>query len=204
MKRRIVFATGNENKMKEIRMILADLNMEIISMKGAGVDIEIVEDGMSFEENAEIKARSVSRVLTSDIVLADDSGLEIDYLDKAPGIYSARFAGEDTSYDIKNRIFLDRLEGVPDEERTARFVCAVAAVFPDGTAETVRETIEGRIAHEISGDNGFGYDPIFYVPEYGCTTAEMTPEQKNELSHRGKAMRSMKKILEKKFREGSL
>ncbi len=204
MKRRIVFATGNENKMKEIRMILADLNMEIISMKGAGVDIEIVEDGMSFEENAEIKARSVSRVLTSDIVLADDSGLEIDYLDKAPGIYSARFAGEDTSYDIKNRIFLDRLEGVPDEERTARFVCAVAAVFPDGTAETVRETIEGRIAHEISGDNGFGYDPIFYVPEYGCTTAEMTPEQKNELSHRGKALRSMKKILEKKFREGSL
>ena len=204
MKRRIVFATGNENKMKEIRMILADLNMEIISMKEAGVDIEIVEDGMSFEENAEIKARSVSRVLTSDIVLADDSGLEIHYLDKAPGIYSARFAGEDTSYDIKNRIFLDRLEGVPDEERTARFVCAVAAVFPDGTAETVRETIEGRIAHEISGDNGFGYDPIFYVPEYGCTTAEMTPEQKNELSHRGKALRSMKKILEKKFREGSL
>lgn len=201
MERRIVFATGNENKMKEIRMILADLNLEIISMKEAGVDIEIVEDGMSFEENAEIKARAVSRVLTNDIVLADDSGLEIDYLDKAPGIYSARFAGEDTSYDIKNRIFLDRLEGVPDEERTARFVCAVAAVFPDGTSETVRETIEGRIAYEIVGNNGFGYDPIFYVPEYGCTTAEMTPEQKNELSHRGKALRSMKKILEKKFRE---
>ena len=133
MKRRIVFATGNENKMKEIRMILSDLNTEIVSMKEAGVDIDIVEDGMSFEENAEIKARSVARILTNDIVLADDSGLEIDYLDKAPGIYSARFAGEDTSYDIKNRIFLDRLEGVPDEERTARFVCAVAAVFPDGS-----------------------------------------------------------------------
>lgn len=204
MERRIVFATGNENKMKEIRMILADLNMEILSMKEAGVEIDIVEDGMSFEENAEIKARAVSRVLTNDIVLADDSGLEIDYLDKAPGIYSARFAGEDTSYDIKNRIFLDRLEGVPDEERTARFVCAVAAVFPDGTSETVRETIEGKIAHEITGDNGFGYDPIFYVPEYGCTTAEMTAEQKNELSHRGKALRSMKKILERKFREGNL
>ena len=168
------------------------------------MEIDIVEDGMSFEENAEIKARAVSRVLTNDIVLADDSGLEIDYLDKAPGIYSARFAGEDTSYDIKNRIFLDRLEGVPDEERTARFVCAVAAVFPDGTSETVRETIEGEIAHEITGDNGFGYDPIFYVPEYGCTTAEMTAEQKNELSHRGKALRSMKKILERKFREGNL
>ena len=204
MKRRIVFATGNKDKMKEIRQILADLGMEIVSMKEAGVDIEIVEDGMSFEENAEIKARAVSRVLTSDIVLADDSGLEIDYLDKAPGIYSARFAGEDTSYDIKNRIFLDRLEGVPDEERTARFVCAVAAVFPDGTSETVRETIEGRIAHEPAGENGFGYDPIFYVPEYECTTAEMSAELKNELSHRGKALRSMKRILEEKLREGEL
>lgn len=204
MKRRIVFATGNKDKMKEIRQILADLGMEIASMKEAGVDIEIVEDGMSFEENAEIKARAVSRVLTSDIVLADDSGLEIDYLDKAPGIYSARFAGEDTSYDIKNRIFLDRLEGVPDEERTARFVCAVAAVFPDGTSETVRETIEGRIAHEPAGENGFGYDPIFYVPEYECTTAEMSAELKNELSHRGKALRSMRRILEEKLREGEL
>ena len=204
MKRRIVFATGNKDKMKEIRQILADLGMEIVSMKEAGVDIEIVEDGMSFEENAEIKARAVSRVLTSDIVLADDSGLEIDYLDKAPGIYSARFAGEDTSYDIKNRIFLDRLEGVSDEERTARFVCAVAAVFPDGTSETVRETIEGRIAHEPAGENGFGYDPIFYVPEYECTTAEMSAELKNELSHRGKALRSMRRILEEKLREGEL
>ena len=199
MKRRIVFATGNENKMKEIRMILADLGMEIVSMREAGVDEEIVEDGMSFEENAEIKARSVSRVLTSDIVLADDSGLEIDYLDKAPGIYSARFAGEETSYDIKNRILLDRLEGVPDEERTARFVCAIAAVFPDGTVSTVRKTIEGQIAHESAGANGFGYDPIFYVPEYGCTTAEMTPEQKNELSHRGKALRAMKEVLKEKL-----
>ena len=196
MKRRIVFATGNENKMKEIRMILADLGMEIVSMREAGVDEEIVEDGMSFEENAEIKARAVSRVLVNDIVLADDSGLEIDYLDKAPGIYSARFAGEDTSYDIKNRILLDRLEGVPDDERTARFVCAVAAVFPDGTTSVVRETIEGQIGHEIVGANGFGYDPIFYVPEFGCTTAEMTPEQKNKLSHRGKALRAIKILLE--------
>ena len=190
MKRRIVFATGNENKMKEIRMILADLGMEIVSMREAGVDEEIVEDGMSFEE-----------VLVNDIVLADDSGLEIDYLDKAPGIYSARFAGEDTSYDIKNRILLDRLEGVPDDERTARFVCAVAAVFPDGTTSVVRETIEGQIGHEIVGANGFGYDPIFYVPEFGCTTAEMTPEQKNKLSHRGKALRAIKILLEEKLNE---
>lgn len=200
--KRIVFATGNENKMKEIRLILEDLGMEILSMKEAGVDVDIVEDGASFEENAEIKARAVARVLTNDIVLADDSGLEIDYLDKAPGIYSARFAGEDTSYDIKNNILLDRMEGVPDEERTARFVCAVAAVFPDGTVDVVRETIEGRVAYEPAGDNGFGYDPIFYVPEYGCTTAQMSPEQKNELSHRGKALRSMRAILKEKLDGG--
>lgn len=200
--KRIVFATGNENKMKEIRMILEDLGMEILSMKEAGVDVDIVEDGASFQENAEIKARAVARVLTNDIVLADDSGLEIDYLDKAPGIYSARFAGEDTSYDIKNNILLDRMEGVPDEERTARFVCAVAAVFPDGMVDVVRETIEGRVAYEPAGDNGFGYDPIFYVPEYGCTTAQMSPEQKNELSHRGKALRSMRAILKEKLDGG--
>jgi XTP/dITP diphosphohydrolase len=195
MKKRIIFATGNENKMKEIRMILADLGLEILSMKEAGVFEEIEEDGMSFEENAEIKARAISRVMTNDIVLADDSGLEIDYLDKAPGIYSARFAGEDTSYDIKNRILLDRLEGVPDDERTARFVCAVAAVFPDGTTSVVRETIEGQIGHEIVGANGFGYDPIFFLPEYGKTTAELAPEDKNKISHRGRALEKIREVL---------
>lgn len=204
MEKRIVFATGNQDKMKEIRMILSGLGMPVYSMKEVGVEMDIVEDGTSFEENAEIKARAVARVLTDDIILADDSGLEIDYLDKAPGIYSARFAGEDTSYDVKNRIFLDRLEGVPDEQRTARFVCAVAAVFPDGSARTVRGTIEGRIAHEILGENGFGYDPIFYVPEYGCTTGEMSVELKNELSHRGKALRAMRKILEEKYGKETL
>lgn len=196
MERRIVFATGNENKMEEIRMILSDLGMAVHSMKELGVKADIVEDGISFEENAEIKVRAVSRLLPNDIVLADDSGLEIDYLDKAPGIYSARFAGEDTSYDVKNCILLDKLEGVPEKDRTARFVCAVAAAFPDGTVETVRGTIEGTIAQEMLGENGFGYDPIFYVPEYGCTTAQMTPDQKNELSHRGNALREMRKIIE--------
>lgn len=201
MEKRIVFATSNQNKMEEIRMILEDLGMPIYSMKDLGIEVDIVEDGISFEENAEIKARAVARMLPHDIVLADDSGLEIDYLDGAPGIYSARFAGEDTSYDIKNRIFLDKLEGVPEEERTARFVCAVAAVFPNGNVQTARGTIEGQIAHEIVGENGFGYDPIFYVPEYGCTTAEMDPEKKNELSHRGSALRAMRKIIEEKFKE---
>ena len=197
MKRRIVFATGNENKMKEIRMILADLGMEIVSMREAGVDEEIVEDGMSFEENAEIKARAVSRVLVNDIVLADDSGLEIDYLNKEPGIYSARYMGEDTSYHIKNKSLIDRLEGVPDEKRTARFVCAIAAVFPDGKELVVRGTVEGIIGYEEKGENGFGYDPIFYLPERGCTTAELPPEEKNSISHRGNALRLMKELLER-------
>ena len=196
---RILFATGNQDKMKEIRMILADLGMEIVSMKEAGIDIDIVEDGSTFEENAMIKAKAVSELSPEDIVLADDSGLEIDHLNKEPGIYSARYAGVDTSYTIKNNMLLERLNGVPDEKRTARFVCAIAAAFPDGTVETVRGTIEGRIGYEIAGENGFGYDPIFYLPEYGCTTAELDPVKKNELSHRGNALRAMRPIIERKM-----
>ena len=160
-----------------------------------------IEDGTTFEENAQIKAKAIAKYLPDDIILADDSGLEIDYLNKEPGIYSARYAGVDTSYDIKNQMLLDRLKGVPDEKRTARFVCAIAAAFPDGTVETVRGTIEGMIGYEIAGEHGFGYDPIFYVPEYGCTTAEMDPVQKNELSHRGRALRAMRAIMEVKERE---
>ena len=199
MEPKIIFATGNENKMKEIRMILADLGMPIVSMKEAGIDIDVVEDGTTFEENALIKATEIAKEVPNCIVLADDSGLEIDYLNKEPGIYSARYAGVDTSYDIKNNLLLTRLEGVPDEKRTARFVCAVAAAFPDGSTEVVRGTIEGIIGHEIAGENGFGYDPIFYLPEYGCTTAELSPEKKNELSHRGEALRKMRVIMERKI-----
>ena len=186
MEPKIIFATGNENKMKEIRMILADLGMPIISMKEAGIHIDVVEDGTTFEENAVIKATEIAKVAPGCIILADDSGLEIDYLNKEPGIYSARYAGVDTSYEIKNNLLLKRLEGVPDEKRTARFVCAVAAAFPDGSTEVVRGTIEGIIGYEIVGENGFGYDPIFFLPEYGCTTAELSPEKKNELSHRAR------------------
>lgn len=200
MEQKIVFATGNKDKMVEIRMILADLKLPVYSMRELGIDIDIVEDGTTFEENAGIKAAAIAKLVDNAIVLADDSGLEIDYLNKEPGIYSARYAGEDTPYDIKNRMLLDRLAGVPDEQRTARFVCAIAAVFPDGTMETVRGTMEGRIGYEIAGENGFGYDPIFCLPEYGCSTAELSPEKKNELSHRGKALREMRKIIEKKRR----
>lgn len=192
---KIIFATGNEGKMKEIREILADPHVEILSMKEAGITAEIEENGTSFEENAVIKAKAVME-LCHEIVLADDSGLEIDYLNKEPGIYSARYMGEDTSYRIKNQNLIDRLEGVPDEERTARFVCVIAAAFPDGEVLTARGTIEGRIGYEEKGENGFGYDPIFYVPEYGCSTAQFSPEVKNQISHRGKALREMKRKLQ--------
>jgi XTP/dITP diphosphohydrolase len=192
--KKIIFATGNAGKMKEIRMILADLDYEIVSMKEAGIDIEIVEDGKTFEENALKKATAIMKE-TGTLVLADDSGLEIDYFDKAPGVYSARYLGEDTPYEIKNKIILERMEGVEEEKRTARFVCVIAAAFPDGTTKTVRGTIEGIIGHESRGENGFGYDPIFYLPEYGCTSAELSPEEKNKISHRGKALQQMKELI---------
>ncbi len=192
--KKLIFATGNENKMTEIRMILANTGYEILSMKEAGIDIDIVEDGDTFEANAIIKATAISK-LCGELVLADDSGLEVDYMDKMPGIYSARFEGVDTPYSIKNKIIIDRLEGVPDEKRTARFVCAIAAAFPDGKVITKRATIEGIIGYEEQGENGFGYDPIFYVPEYGCTTAQLSPEQKNQISHRGKALEMIKEEL---------
>lgn len=195
MSGKVIFATKNKNKMKEIREILAGKDYEILSMEEAGIDIDVVEDGSTFEENALIKSRAIRDYAKDAIVLSDDSGLEIDYLNGAPGIYSARFEGEDTPYSIKNQIILNKLEGVPDEDRTARFVCAVAAAFPDGTEQVVRGTIEGMIGYESAGDNGFGYDPIFFVPEYRCTTAEMTPEQKNEISHRGKALRMIAQYL---------
>ena len=194
MKKKLIFATGNEGKMKEIREILGDLDYEILSMKEAGVDVDIVEDGTTFEENALIKAKAVA-AHCNDIVLADDSGLEIDYLNKEPGVYSARYMGENTDYHIKNANLIQRLDGVPDEQRTARFVCAIAAAFPDGRVETVRGTMEGRIGYEEKGANGFGYDPIFFLPEYGCTSAELSMEEKNKISHRGKALQAIKEEL---------
>ena len=194
--KRMIFATGNENKMVEIREILGDLPLEILSMKQAGIRADIEENGTSFEENALIKAREVCR-LAGEMVLADDSGLEIDYLNGEPGIYSARYMGENTSYRVKNKNLMERLEGVPNEKRTARFVCAIAAVFPDGKELVVRGTVEGIIGYEERGENGFGYDPIFYLPERGLTTAEIPPEEKNSISHRGNALRKMKELLEK-------
>lgn len=194
MEKKIVFATGNEGKMKEVRMILADLGVPVLSQKEAGISAEVEENGESFAENARIKACAVQK-LTDAIVLADDSGLEVDYLDRAPGIYSARYMGEHTPYDIKNNHILELLADAPPGKRTARFVCAIAAALPDGTVLTSEGVMEGEIGYEIAGENGFGYDPIFYLPQYGCTSAEISPEQKNEVSHRGKALRAMKEQL---------
>lgn len=191
---KIIFATGNKNKMIEIKEILKDLGAEILSMKDAGISLDIVEDGKTFEENARIKAVEVAKVCDA-IVLADDSGLEIDYLNKEPGVYSARYMGEDTSYDIKNQSLIDRLEGVPKELRTARFVCAICAIVPGHEPVTVRGTIEGYIGWEPAGENGFGYDPIFYVPDLDCSTAQLSMEEKNARSHRGNALRAIKEVL---------
>lgn len=198
MKKKIVFATGNEGKMREIRQILADSETDIFSMKEEGIRTDVEENGATFEENAVLKARAVAE-LTDAIVLADDSGLEIDFLGGEPGVYSARYLGENTSYRIKNARILERMQEVPEKERTARFVCVIAAVLPDGRTLTARGVMEGIIGYEERGEGGFGYDPIFFLPEYGCSTAELTMEQKNAVSHRGKALRLIKEKLQNEF-----
>ena len=195
----IVFATGNAGKVKEINMILADEQILVHTMQEAGITIEIEENGNSFEENAIIKAKEVAKY-TNAVVLADDSGLEIDYLNGEPGIYSARYMGEDTSYRIKNQNLIDRLAGVPEEKRSARFVCVIAAVFPDGEVVTTKGVMEGMIGYQEDGENGFGYDPVFFLPEYDMTSAQLDAEKKNEISHRGKALRAMKQEIAKRMR----
>ena len=195
---KIIFATGNEGKMKEVRMILEDLGLPVLSLKDAGITADVEENGTTFEENAQIKAKAIME-MTGALVLADDSGLEVDALDKEPGIYSARYMGHDTSYHIKNQNIIDRLEGKVGEERSARFVCAIAAAFPDGRVLITRGTMEGQIGYEEKGENGFGYDQIFYLPEYQCYSAELSLEEKNKLSHRGKALRLMKERLHESF-----
>lgn len=193
-RKKLIFATGNQGKMNEIRMIMADLNLELLSLKDLNMEINIEENGKTFEENAIIKAKTICE-LTGEMVLADDSGLEVDYMDKAPGVYSARYLGEETPYSIKNKTIIDNLKDAKGDERSARFVCVIAAAFPDGSVITTRGTIEGLIGYEEKGKNGFGYDPILYVPEYNMTTGEMEPEMKNKISHRGKALRLMKEKL---------
>lgn len=202
---KIILATGNKGKIKEVKEIFSDIADEILSMKDAGIEIEIDENGSTFAENAMIKAKAVAAMAPEALVFADDSGLEVDALNKEPGIYSARYGGKDTSYEIKNQMILDRLEGVEGHDRSARFVCAIACVLPRGVQVMkdgemvgefcVVENFEGEIAKKSAGENGFGYDPIFYVPEYGMTSAQLSAEEKNKISHRGKALRKLREIL---------
>lgn len=191
---KIVFATTNEGKVKEIKEILGDFPIEVVSMKEMGITADIEENGTTFEENSLIKARALAK-LTGLPALADDSGLEVDYLNGEPGIYSARYLGRDTDYDYKNNYIIDKLSGAKGEERSARFVCVISLVLPDGREFVERGVVEGLIGYEQKGENGFGYDPIFYLPEYGKTSAELPPEEKNRISHRGKALTAMKKLI---------
>ncbi|MBP5772726.1 MAG: XTP/dITP diphosphatase [Eubacterium sp.] len=197
--RKIIFATTNKNKVREVNMMMEGFDVKLIPMSELGIDIDIEETGTTFEENAIIKAKAICD-LTGEIALADDSGLEVDYLDGAPGVYSSRFLGEDTPYEIKNDYIIDKLKDAKGDERSARFACAMAMVFPDGDVETCYGTIEGLIGYEQRGNNGFGYDPIVYVPEYEMTTGEMTPELKNSISHRGKALEQMKEVMKRRFK----
>ena len=194
----IIFATKNKGKIREINAILADMDVNVISMEDAGINIDVVEDGTTFEENAMKKAVQVMEVCGK-ITLSDDSGLEIDYMDKAPGVYSARFMGEDTPYPERFRAILEKLNGVPEEKRTARFVSCIAAAFPDGRRLVSCDTVEGIIGYEVKGENGFGYDPIFFVSEKGRYMAELSAEEKNAISHRGKALGKMKELLKKEL-----
>jgi non-canonical purine NTP pyrophosphatase, rdgB/HAM1 family len=191
---KIVFATTNAGKIKEIKEILADFDVEVVSMKEMNITADIEENGATFEENSLIKARAVSK-LTGLPALADDSGLEVDYLNGEPGIYSARYLGRDTDYDYKNNYIINKLKEAKGEERSARFVCVISLVLPDGREFVKKGVMEGRIGYEIKGENGFGYDPIFYLPEYGKTSAEISAEEKNKISHRGKALSAMKELI---------
>lgn len=193
---KIVFATKNKGKVNEVVKIFNTDKIELVTMEQAGIDIDVVEDGTTFEENAEKKAVEIMKA-SGEAAIADDSGLEIDFLDKQPGIHSARFLGHDTPYSIKNAKILDMLKDVPEEKRTARFVCAVCLALPDGRIIRSKGTLEGRIGNKITGENGFGYDPIFFISEKNCYSAELSTEEKNKISHRGKAMAEMReKILE--------
>jgi len=195
---KLIIATRNRGKLKEIKELLAELSLEVISMEDAGIYEDIEENGSTFEENALIKAREVLKI-TGEMVMADDSGLEVDFLDGAPGIYSSRFAGEGATDEDRNNKLLNLLKDVPYEKRTARFVCAVAVVFPGGKYFVIKGICEGYIAFKPEGQNGFGYDPLFYMPEFDMTMAQLGTEDKNKVSHRGKALKLMVEELGKQL-----
>ena len=194
MNKEICLSTNNKGKLKEYRELLSPLGYVVYTPADLNIDLEVEETGSTYRENSYLKALALSK-LVSFPVIADDSGLEIDALNGEPGIYSSRYLGEDTSYVKKNSVILERLKDVPEEKRSARFVCAVAAAFPDGQTKVIRGTMEGIIGYEIKGENGFGYDPIFYLPQYGKYSAELSSDEKNAISHRGEALRRIREVL---------
>lgn len=194
----IILATNNKSKVKEISEMMLGSDITFVSLADAGINVEVEETGTTFEENALLKAREICK-LSGKPTISDDSGLEIDALDGAPGIYSSRFMGEDTSYDIKNNALIEKLENVADPDRTARFRCCMALVFPDGREFVTEGAMEGIIAREPKGINGFGYDPILFIPEYNRTSAELSSEEKNNISHRGEALRKMIEVIKKEL-----
>lgn len=194
MMKELVLASGNKGKLAEFQRLLEGLDVQIHSMKEYPEIGEIVEDGSTFAENALIKARAVCKA-TGKPAMADDSGLAVDALNGAPGIYSARFAGEQRSDADNNAKVLQLLEGVEDSKRTARFFCVIAIVLPDGREYTAEGTCEGTILHALQGEGGFGYDPLFYVESLDKTFAELTMEEKNHISHRGHANRKAVEII---------
>ena len=194
----IILATNNKSKVKEISEMMSGSDITFESLADAGINVEVEETGTTFEENALLKAREICK-LSGKTTISDDSGLEIDALDGAPGIYSSRFMGEDTSYDIKNNALIEKLENVADPDRTARFRCCMALVLPDGREFVTEGAMEGIIAREPKGINGFGYDPILFIPEYNRTSAELSSEEKNNISHRGEALRKMIEVIKKEL-----
>lgn len=191
---KIIIATHNAHKVIEFKRILEPLGVEVVSQKDAGINVEVIENGKTFAENAKIKAEAVCKK-SNCVAIADDSGICIDAFDGAPGIYSARFLGEDTPYTEKNAIILDRLSDVSKEKRGARYVCAICCIFPNGDIISTEGVCEGTMGYEIKGSNGFGYDPIFMVGDKSM--AEISDDEKDKISHRGIALRKFTAELKK-------
>jgi XTP/dITP diphosphohydrolase len=191
----LLLATSNLHKLEEFRAIFSDLSLRLLSLRDLQLDIDVEETGTTFAENAEIKARTYAQV-SNILTLADDSGLEIDALGGTPGVRSARYLGSEKSYAERFRVILEQLKGLPVDQRTARFRCVIALTEPSGNIRMAEGVVEGVIADRPRGTNGFGYDPIFYIPELGMTFAELAPEYKNRISHRALAAQSARKLLE--------
>ncbi len=192
--RTLLVATHNKGKLREYRELLRDLPVRLVYLDDVGIHEDVPETGSTFEENAIQKATACAR-LSGLLTLADDSGLEVDALGGAPGVHSKRYAGPDASDEDRIRKLLTELKGVPPEKRTARFRCVIAVATPEGEVITAEGTVEGVIATEPRGHHGFGYDPVFYLPDRGCTMAELPPEEKNRISHRARAAQAIKASL---------